>query len=307
MLILSGLYDKIFLKTAEGYVMKISTEFGSSARKVGEEKAIELIAKAGFDAWDFSMFDMCDYDYHNNHIIKTNHPFQSDNYLSFARRLKKIGLDNGIVCNQSHAPFPARSAEIRSYFKRAIECTAEAGGEIVVIHPNNDFSPQENAEMYMEFLPFAKEYGVKIATENMWNWNGEANHAAPAACSSPENFCEHLKAIDDPFFVACLDIGHAEMKGLDTNSYEMIKALGDKLQALHIHDNDLVNDNHQIPFSMNIDFDAMVKGLKEINYKGYFTLECGCYLDKFNSENLLQGLKDMADSAKKLAHMFENI
>ena len=39
-------------------VMKISTEIGSASRKVGEEKAVELIAKAGFDAWDFSMFSM---------------------------------------------------------------------------------------------------------------------------------------------------------------------------------------------------------------------------------------------------------
>ncbi len=286
--------------------MKISTEFSSSVKKVGEEKAVELIARAGFDAWDFSMFDMCEYDYGANHVIKTDHPFQSDNYLSFARKLKKIGLDNGIVCNQSHAPFPARSSEIRSYFKRAIECTAEAGGEICVIHPDNDKSPIENAEMYAELLPFAKECGVKIATENMWNWNGEKNHAAPAACSSPESFCAHLKALEDPFFVACLDIGHAEMKGLNTNSYEMIKALGDKLQALHIHDNDLLNDSHQIPFSMNIDFDSMVKGLKEIDYKGYFTLECNSYLEGYNTDNVLQGLKDMADSAKRLALMFEN-
>ena len=44
--------------------------------------------------------------------------------------LKKIGLDNGIVCNQSHAPFPTYCDEIRSYYKRALECTAEAGGKI---------------------------------------------------------------------------------------------------------------------------------------------------------------------------------
>ena len=305
MLILWGLYDKISLKIAEGFVMKISTEIASSFRIVGEEKAVELIAKAGFDAWDFTMCDMCEYDYNTNCIIKTDHPFQSDNYLSFARKLKNIGLDNGIVCNQSHAPYPAKSPDIRSYFKRSIECTAEAGGEICVIHPNNDLSPGENAEMYMEILPFAKDCGVKIATENMWNWDFNNNHAAPAACSSPESFCAQLKALDDPYFVACLDIGHAEMKGLNTNSYEMIKALGDKLQALHIHDNDLLNDSHQIPFSMNIDFDSMVKGLKEINYKGYFTLESICYLEKFNSDNILQGLKDMAESAKRLALMFE--
>lgn len=38
--------------------MKISTEVSSIAKKVGMEKAVELCANAGFDAWDFSMFDM---------------------------------------------------------------------------------------------------------------------------------------------------------------------------------------------------------------------------------------------------------
>ena len=34
--------------------MKTSTEFNSAAQIVGEERAIELIAKAGFDARDFA-------------------------------------------------------------------------------------------------------------------------------------------------------------------------------------------------------------------------------------------------------------
>lgn len=42
--------------------MKISTEINSAAKIIGEKKAVELIAKAGFDAWDFSMFSMCKYD-----------------------------------------------------------------------------------------------------------------------------------------------------------------------------------------------------------------------------------------------------
>ena len=37
-------------------LMKISTEIASAAALVGEEKAVEYTAKAGFDAWDFSMF-----------------------------------------------------------------------------------------------------------------------------------------------------------------------------------------------------------------------------------------------------------
>ena len=140
--------------------MKISTEIASAARIIGEEKAIEYYGKAGFDAWDFSMFDMVKYDWGKKICLPTDHPLASPNYLAFARRLKQVGLDNGMVCNQSHAPFPTACAEIRSFYKRAIECTAEAGGRICVIHPNNYEPAQVSAEMYWELLPFAKECGV---------------------------------------------------------------------------------------------------------------------------------------------------
>lgn len=285
--------------------MKISTEIHSAAKHIGEEKAVELIAKAGFDAWDLSMFDMCRYDWDNKCLFPNSSPFAGNDYLAFARRLRQIGLDNGIVCNQSHAPFPTKIKEICSFMKRAIECTAEAGGKICIIHPVNDDGPEKNAEMYLELLPFAKEHGVKIATENMWNWNDEKDESSFAACATPESFNAHLDAVNDDFFVACLDIGHAEMRGVGTSAEEMILALGNRLQALHIHDNDKWHDSHQIPFSMNVDFTAIVRALKKIGYNGYFTLEADRYLSAFTKDNITDGLKNMAESAKRLASMYE--
>ena len=285
--------------------MKISTEIHSSARIIGEEKAIEYLAKAGFDAWDFSMFSMCKYDRGTRTLLENSHPLAGNEYLRFSRNLKRIGLDNGIVCNQSHAPFPTSCKEIRSYCKRAIECTAEAGGKICIIHPDNNKSPEENAEFYFELLPFAKEHGVKIATENMWNWDKENEESCFAACATPDSFCQHIDIVGSEWFVACLDIGHAEMRGSNTSAVQMIKALGSRLQALHIHDNDQWHDSHQIPFSMNIDFVAIVDALKEINYKGYFTLEADQYLKNYTEENIFEGIKKLADSAKKLARMYE--
>lgn len=286
--------------------MKISTEIASAARIVGEEKAIEYYAQAGFDAWDFSMFSMCKYDWVNSVLMKNDHPLVGSNYLSFARRLKRVGLDNGIICNQSHAPFPTQCAEIRSFFKRAIECTAEAGGKICIIHPDNNKTAEENGEMYQELIPFAKEHNVRIATENMWNWDKETNQSSFAACATPESFNAHLDAVNDEYLTACLDIGHAEMKGSNTSAVEMIKALGDRLSALHIHDNDKWHDSHQIPFSMDIDFYAVVAALREINYKGYFTLEADMYLREYTKDNIFVGIKKLEETARSLANMFEN-
>ena len=219
--------------------------------------------------------------------------------------MKQVGLDNGIVCNQSHAAYPTYCKDIRDTFERALECTAEAGGEICVIHPDNYKSAEENAEMFFEYLPIAKKYGVKIAAENMWSWSEEKHCVVSAACSDPESFNAHLDAVNDDFFVACLDIGHAHMKGLGTGAPEMIRALGSRLQALHIHDNDFLHDSHQIPFSMNIDFDAVAKALKEIKYSGYLTLEAVSYPAKFNAENVFDAVCDMHAAAKRLSDMIE--
>ncbi len=282
--------------------MRISTEIDSIAMHIGEERAVELVAKTGFNAWDFSMFEMCSKQ--NGILVPKNHPTAQSNYLAFARRLKQIGFDNGIICNQGHAPFPS-SPKSKDWLKRAIECLAEAGGEICIIHPMNNGTPEENAEMYFELLPFAKEHNVKIATENMFNWSNLLNHAKFAACATPKSFNDHLDAVNDDHFVACLDIGHAEMKGSKTNAPEMIRALGKRLKALHIHDNDKLHDSHQIPFSMNVDFVAVIDALKEIGYDGYFTLEASSYLESFKKEDVEKGVQNLKNAAQKLADMFE--
>lgn len=282
--------------------MKISTEIDSIAIFTGEEKAVEMVAKAGFDAWDFSMFRMCKEK--KGVLTPTSHPLASDNYLTFARKLKRTGLDNGIHCNQGHAPFPS-SPKSSYYLKRAIECVAEAGGNICVIHPMNNGSPRKNAEMYLELLPFAKEHNIKIATENMWNWSKLLNRSTFAACATPKSFNKHLDTVNDESFVACLDIGHAEMRGSKTNAVEMIKALGPRLKALHIHDNDKWHDSHKLPFSMDIDFVSIVKALKEIEYDGYFTLEASSYIE--HKDGLNEKVNDLYLSAKKLADMFDSV
>ena len=81
--------------------MRTSTEIGSAAGIIGEEKAIECYAKAGFDGWDFSLAApfLCKHHYFTNSWIDG---LYGSDYLKIARQLNQVGLDNGIVCNQSH-------------------------------------------------------------------------------------------------------------------------------------------------------------------------------------------------------------
>lgn len=277
--------------------MKTSTEIASAARYIGKEKTIELLAEAGFDAFDFSMFDIARWN-----ANATDHALRGNEHLKFARKIKKIGDDCGIICNQSHAPFPSDKIPV-DYLKMAIECTAEAGGEICVIHPFNLGTLEENTEFYLSLLPFAKSCGVKIAAENMWCWDKEKDESTFAACATAKSFCEHVDAVNSDYLVACLDIGHAEMRGSGDGAASMIRALGNRLQALHIHDNDRWHDSHQLPFTLNIDFGSVAQALKDIGYSGYLTLEADKYLADFTADNIFEGIKSMYESVKKIDAM----
>jgi len=272
--------------------LKISTLTSHLAKIYGEEDAIRKLAEIGYDAYDFSMFG----------IGADDHPINSSNFESYVHKLRRTADESGIVCNQSHAPFPSYRENDESYNEyiypllvRAIQVTGMLGGKIVIIHPavfsnhkmnDNPKCLETNIELYNSLLPYAKEYNVKIALENMFNWyEGDAT-ASPATCSSPEEFVHYLDALDPDYFVACLDIGHSEMENTGGRSaVEMIRALGHKrLKSLHIHDNDLVHDLHNMPFNGKINWDEVMSALKEIQYDGDFTFEADSFLGQFPPE-----------------------
>ncbi len=265
--------------------------------KIGDDKEVlRLLKEAGFTAYDFSMLNTGD-----------NGPLNED-YQTKAKSLKDFADKIGIVCNQSHAPFPSfrlneeeYNKRIFPYIVRALEVTSILGGKMCVVHPCNDASPEVNAEFYNSLLPYAKKFNVKIGLENMWNWKD--GHASDAACSSEQNFYDHLQLLDNEWFVANLDIGHAEMYGLNTSSVLMIEKLKDNLFGLHIHDNDCAHDFHAAPYSIYINFDAICAKLKECGYKGDVTLELD--LRATPKEVYPSVMKYLADIANKLKSQIE--
>lgn len=287
--------------------MRISTEIGSFAKFIGEERAVELVAQAGFDCYDFSMMAMAYFDY-GKWCIRDDYesPLRDPKTaLAHARHIRRVADSLGITCNQSHAPFPVFHDGIRRLLPYAIECTAEVGGKICVIHPANNLSAEENAVMFRELLPIAKSYGIKIATENMWNWRDGA--PCSAACSSPADFVRHVDVVADPDFGACLDIGHAEMRGMETSAPEMIHALGSRLIAIHLHDNDRFADLHALPYTMQIDFDAVLTALAEVGYQGDLTLEADRFISTHYMHDIPAGVMELGNCARRLRIHMEAI
>lgn len=280
--------------------MKISTSIGGATKLVGHHKAVEYCAKGGFDAWDMPFSTI-----YNGIGEEKDIPHYNGNFLKLIKELKAVGLDNGIYCNQTHAPDPTNVEKSEYAMKKSIEFTAELGAKICVVHPGTRIPAEPNVEFFSKLMPFAREYGVKLAVENMWDWDTKISRAFFCNCATAESYLEHILPVNDDHFVACLDIGHAEMMGDLTNCVDIIKTLGTKIQALHIHDNDKIHDNHEIPLSMNIDFPPIIKALKDVGYKGDFTLEASTYFTHFNEETVAQAFVDMARADRRLAEMFE--
>ena len=252
--------------------MRLTIDFYPIGNLLGYERGIEECAKAGFDGIDVGFFD-----------LKSNSPFSGDDYKQVCRNYLDIAKKNNIAFTQAHAPFGSPysrySAESIPHFPRMFECCAELGIKTVVIHPIQDGPFKQKSEelllrsveFYKGLVPMAREYGVKMATENMWQ-RDENKKIIDDICASPEQLCRCVDMVDSEWLVACLDIGHVVLCGREPADF--IRTLGrDRLGALHVHDNDKVSDQHVLPFTGKIDWLSTCSALAEIGYKGDFTFE----------------------------------
>ncbi len=283
--------------------MIISTQTDIIAARLGEEKGVDLLCRVGYDALDYSMFEM-----HNDDCV-----LNTPKYEAHALELKKIAEANGKYFNQAHAPFATLRDGDEEYnqktfprVKRAIEVAGIMGINAIVVHPvafkENQF--EKNIEMYNELLPVAKEFGTKIALENMWGRDKESGKIVPNVCSTGEDFPVYVDALDPEYFTACLDLGHCGLVG--DNAPDMIRALGgERLTCLHVHDNDGKNDTHYPPFTFSMDWQAIADALREINYSGDLTLEADAILKKLPENCLEDCARFMLKTAKTLAEMVE--
>lgn len=288
------------------YPIPISTENNRLAKTFGQEKALQMLAAAGFDCVDMSFF-----------TLEPDDIFLQPGAEELCRSLRAKAESLGLRYNQCHAPFRMDMSRwlegdrepILYRLNTAIRLAGILGVKTVVVHPlhcmnylNNDpaWIKQQNMEYYSCLIPAAQEAGVTIAIENMWQRNLYSKHIVSSVCSSPYELRDYVDSCNAmaPVFTACLDIGHCLLTGHDpVNS---IRVLGDRLGALHVHDVDGKNDSHNCPMTMKVDFPAVVEALWEVGYKGEFTLEADLFFDRFPVEQYEFALRHMASVSKML-------
>jgi len=284
--------------------MILSTQTHCLADRLGDAAAIRILAQAGFDALDFSMF---------NNLTRADHPLSQPGYREYAVNLKRIADDQGIRFNQAHAPFPsfiegnaAYNEQTYPIITRAIEVAAILGASVVVVHPFSVSDSEQkkalNLAFYRRLQPLCESCGIKVALENMWGLHPVSRRIIPNVCSTGESFAEYLDELDPGCFTGCLDLGHSGLVNLD--AADMIRILGhDRLRALHVHDNDFLNDTHTAPFLGKMNWAAITAALADIDYAGDLTFEADNFLVGFPDELLPAAARFLQDIGRHLIRM----
>ncbi len=237
-------------------------------------------------------------------IIDCTPAFNTDNdYESKAFELAQGLAENGIIVEQSHAPFNRYSELPREEFDimlwNSFKTAKILGAKYMVIHA--DEFPRKYAfdskkasdyayEMFAPFVEYTAKHGFGVAVENLFDEGARNRFTA--------DINEQIEIIDrfnDKCVTACWDFGHANVQHGE-NALDKLKLLGSRLSCTHVHDN-LGLDSHMQIYDGNIDWASNAEYLKN-NYSGIFTYEF-VYGEKSDRE-MTEFLKNAHNTASQL-------
>ncbi|MBQ8849977.1 MAG: sugar phosphate isomerase/epimerase [Clostridia bacterium] len=276
-------------------------------------KCMQLCKDAGFDAVDFSLCEM----------VEDGSEFNRDDYREVALKYRKAADDMGLAITQTHTPFRFKNWDDEENYKnvifprivRSLEISALLGAEVAVVHPLHHMeyhgSEEEifeiNMAFYKSLIPYCREFGIKCGVENMWRHDPRRRYITHDTCSRKEEFVRYVDTLDSEYMIACLDVGHVGLPMQDDEAHDFVRYLGhDRLQSLHIHDNDYKGDQHIMPYAGKMNWTELAKALGEIDYTGDFTYELnGSYLDTADDEFAPVIIKYAYDVARHLADIID--
>lgn len=283
--------------------MKIGRDSSYLDKTFGIDKAIDMIADAGFDGIDYT---------------DNNPESRSDNYKEMAKRIRDKAESRGISIYQTHAPTPLHllSEGDMDYCKkwtiRSLEFSSLLGAEAAVVHPvqsplhklGDESVYEQNMDYFRHLIPYCEKFNIKIAIENMCKRDAKSGVVHDGVCSHPLEFAKFIDDLDSEYVTGCLDTGHCAITGREP--YDLLRLMGgDRITCLHVHDNDYKSDMHCLPYTVSHDWDMFCKTLADIDYKGNFTLESCNFIPKFPLEFVPTALKFECDVAKFMVKTIE--
>ena len=283
--------------------MKLGTSTEILGRRFGEEEAVRIIARAGFDGidWDFSCMEF------------DENLWNGDDWRQYARKMRELTEESGVAVLQAHAPYPTSKGEepydsvVMERVIRSMEAASLLGAKNIVVHPMKHLNYvrygkllfEKNVEMYRRLIPYCERWDIRVCVENMYEKDPHTDLIVNSGCGLPEEFCAMLDELNSPWIVGCLDIGHAALVGVDPA--DAIRMLGhDRLQTLHVHDVDYFTDGHTLPFMEKLDWNSITAALAEIGYQGDFVFEADKFFRNFPAELCQDALVFMEKTGRHL-------
>ena len=280
-----------------------------------------FIRSCGFEAVDFNI----DHYLSVSTMVKTGQVVESifdkevaEVLLHFAP-LKEASEKHGVKISQMHSPFPIwipGNTELTDHVIMAVEKCLEVCKYVncpaLVVHPDRNLDKnveyENNMALYRRLIPAVKKTGVKVCLENL---PGRMNdRLVDGVCSTGEEVCRYIDTLNAEAgceaFGYCFDVGHANIMG--SNMRDHLKKVGNRLTVMHIHDNNGITDWHTAPYTCvssgghQLDWEGLLQGLKEINYRGSMCFETFRVL-----RHLPQALhKDMLKYIAAVGHYFKD-
>ena len=280
--------------------MKLATttnDFFSYTRS--QISALEHIRSAGFK--------YADYNFGGDYRDRTG--VYSEDYLRYFGEVAEAADRIGIKLIQAHSPMGKPLVDDGGQFIadtiRCVEACGEWGIPNLVVHSGyiHGLTPEETFEQnklfFMPILKSAEKYGVNILVENF----NKMHHEGLYWIDNAPDLLRQIEVVDHPLFHAVWDAGHANMQDMPQD--EALRILGSHVRALHIQDNMEDRDTHLVPFLGTMNMDAVMNGLLDIGYDGYFTFEVGGFFTPASKRRKYERDTRLAGAPLALKDAFE--
>jgi sugar phosphate isomerase/epimerase len=298
--------------------MKLSVQTQGAVNRLGVDAGMAAIRRAGFDAVDLNLCCGMQYEGIKNGA-KTDF-YDDDKIYPYVDEIASAAKKYGLAFGQAHAPAPLYihgadegNARMQSYARKCIEVCGYIGCPALVIHPLCNSSARfpkwtkqqqflANIEFYSSMIPLLKKHNVICCLENMWISDWKTGKIYTEACSNVNEVIQYVDELNamagEKCFGFCLDVGHLLLLGEDPCYW--MEMLGDRIVALHTHDNDGLHDDHTLPYIGVCNWDRFILGLRKIGYSGNLNFETATFNDMFPKELIPSALMMLGSTAKYL-------
>lgn len=251
--------------------MKLATTTGDFSNYTDSQaEALTHIRKAGFRYADYN-FGM---------DFRTRVGVYTQDHLAYFDEIARCADRLGIKLIQAHAPMGKPLDRKREFLEDTLRCVDACGAwgiAHLVVHSgytlglSREETLEENKKFFLPLLDRAEKYGVHILVENFNKMHVDGLYWIDNA----PDLLRMIECVGHPLFHAVWDIGHANLQEMPQD--EALRLLGGHVRALHVHDNMGDRDSHMVPFLGTMNLDAVMNGLSDIGYNGYFTFEVGAF------------------------------